>query len=52
MPRNANGKLEYEIDSTTDEFGAMVIVGRCLALLHIFYQIKKLKLFTSGNANY
>lgn len=46
---NSVGLLSIYCDqSASNEFHSMVIVARCLAVLHIFYQIKKLKLFKSG----
>ena len=35
------------VDFPTSEFESMVLVARILAVLHIFYQIKKLKLLKS-----
>ena len=47
---NATGRI-YLADlkpENDQEFGSMIVVARCLAVLHIFYQTKKLKLFKSG----
>lgn len=47
---NATGRI-YLADlkpENDQEFGSMIVVARCLAVLHIFYQTKKLKLFKSA----